>query len=105
MDYEFKEACARRRLAKMDILRNGDKVDALSIIVHRSQSVPGPSRRCQDAPKTISRQMYDISHSGSHWLPHHCSQIDQGPCIERDCPKCYGGDISRKRSFWTNKRN
>jgi GTP-binding protein LepA len=60
MDYEFKEYRASD-VVKVDILLNGDKVDALSIIVHRSQSQYRGRAVVAKMREIISRQMYDVA--------------------------------------------
>ena len=60
MDYEFKEYRAAD-VVKVDILLNGDKVDALSIIVHRSQSLFRSRAVVSKMRELISRQMYDVA--------------------------------------------
>lgn len=63
MDYEFKEYRAAD-VVKIDILINGDKVDALSSIVHRANSVARGREIVTKMRSIIPRQMYDVAHSG-----------------------------------------
>ena len=60
MDYEFKEYRASD-VVKVDILLNGEKVDALSIIVHRVQSIYRSRAVVAKMREIISRQMYDVA--------------------------------------------
>src|SRR5258708_11240498 len=60
MDYEFKEYRAAD-VVKVDMLINGDKVDALSVIVHRSQSQYRGREVAAEMRELIPRQMYDVA--------------------------------------------
>ncbi len=97
MDYEFKEYRAAD-VVKVDILLNGDKVDALSIIVHRSQSQYRARAVVTKMRSIIARQMYDVAIQaaiGANIIARETIKALRKNVIA----KCYGGDISRKRKL------
>jgi GTP-binding protein LepA len=96
MDYEFKEYRASD-VVKVDILINGDKVDALSIIVHRSRPVPRPRRGGQDA-RDHPRQMFDVAIQAA--IGANIIARETVKALRKNVlAKCYGGDITRKRKL------
>jgi GTP-binding protein LepA len=97
MDYAFKEYRGAD-VVKVDILINGDRVDALSVIVHRSQSVYRAREVVAKMRKIIPRQMYDVAIQASIGA-NIIAREDVKALRKNVLAKCYGGDITRKRKL------
>ncbi|OWQ87523.1 elongation factor 4 [Roseateles aquatilis] len=97
MDYEFKEYRASD-VVKVDMLINGDRIDALSLIVHRAQSQYRGRQVAAKMREIIPRQMYDVAIQAA--IGANIISRENIKALRKNVlAKCYGGDISRKRKL------
>lgn len=97
LDYEFLEFRSAD-LVKLDILINNEKVDALSLIVHRVSSQSRGRELAQKMRELIPRQMFDIAVQAA--IGAHIVARENVKAMRKNVlAKCYGGDITRKRKL------
>ncbi|WP_283149964.1 translation elongation factor 4 [Silvimonas soli] len=97
LDYDFKEFRADD-LVKLDVLVNGERVDALSLIVHRASSVYRGRELVSKMRELIPRQMFDIAIQAA--IGAHIIARETVKAMRKDVlAKCYGGDITRKKKL------
>jgi len=97
MDYEFKEYRAAD-VVKVDMMINGERVDALSIILHRSNSQSRGREVAAKMRELIPRQMFDVAIQAA--IGANIISRENVKALRKNViAKCYGGDISRKRKL------
>ena len=97
LDYELSDY-RPSELVKVDLLLNGDKVDALSFIAHKDKAYPRARKLCEKLKENVPRQLFEIPIQAA--IGGRIIARETIKAMRKDVlAKCYGGDVTRKKKL------